>query len=158
MKKKLAFILALALSAGSMTAFADEEIEVKGKYAAGKSAGTIIAVDVTWEDMTFTYTDGDKTWNPDTHEYDTTEGSWGKEVTDAVRSITVTNHSNAQIKALYSFKSDVAGLEHMIYKNVFLLDNAEGTEPENAPQFVNYFSIYGGGLRSKTWHFHGNYR
>ncbi len=148
MKKKLAFILALALSAGSMTAFADEEIEVKGKYVAGTSAGTIIAVDVTWEDMTFTYTDGDKTWNPDTHEYDTTEGSWGKEVTDAVRSITVTNHSNAQIKALYSFKSDVAGLEHMIYKNVFLLDNAEGTEPENAPQFVNYLGIYGGSIDS----------
>lgn len=148
MKKKLAFILALALSAGSMTAFADEEIEVNGKYVAGTSAGTIIAVDVTWDDMTFTYTDGDKTWNPDTHEYDTTEGSWGEEVTDAVRSITVTNHSNAQIKALYSFKSDVAGLEHMIYKKVFLLDNAEGTEPENAPQFVNYFGIYGGGIDS----------
>ena len=137
MKKKLAFILALALSAGSITAFADEEIEVKGKYVAGTSAGTIIAVDVTWE-----------TWNPATHEYDTTEGSWGKEVTDAVRSITVTNHSNTQIKALYSFKSDVAGLKHMIYKNVFLLDNAEGTEPENAPQFVNYFGIYGGGIDS----------
>lgn len=148
MKKKLAFILALALSAGSMTAFADEEIEVNGKYVAGTSAGTIIAVDVTWEDMTFTYTDGDKTWNPDTHKYDTTEGSWGEEPTDAVRSITVTNHSNAQIKALYSFKSDVAGLEHMIYKKVFLLDNAEGTEPENAPQFVNYFGIYGGGIES----------
>lgn len=148
MKKKLAFILALALSAGSITAFADEEIEVKGKYVAGTSAGTIIAVDVTWDDMTFTYTDGDKTWNPDTHEYDTTEGSWGKEITDAVRSITVTNHSNAQIKALYSFKSDVAGLEHMIYKNVFLLDNAEGTEPENAPQFVNYLGIYGGSIDS----------
>ena len=148
MKKKLAFILALALSAGSITAFADEEIEVNGKYIAGSNGGTIIAVDVTWEDMTFTYTDGDKTWNPDTHEYDTTEGSWGEELTDAIRSISVTNHSNAQIKALYSFKSDVAGLEHMIYKNVILLDNAEGTEPENAPQFVNYFGIYGGGIDS----------
>lgn len=148
MKRKLAFILALALSAGSITAFADEEIEVNGKYIAGSNGGTIIAVDVTWDDMTFTYTDGDKTWNPDTHEYDTTEGSWGEEITDAVRSITVTNHSNAQIKALYSFKSDVAGLEHMIYKKVFLLDNAEGTEPENAPQFVNYFGIYGGSIDS----------
>ena len=49
MKKKLAFILALALSAGSMTAFADEEIEVKGKYIAGTSAGTIIEISTIFQ-------------------------------------------------------------------------------------------------------------
>ena len=59
MKKKLAFILALALSAGSMTAFADEEIEVNGKYVAGTSAGTIIAVDVTWDVSICSYLSGD---------------------------------------------------------------------------------------------------
>lgn len=148
MKKKLAFILALALSAGSITAFADEEIEVNGKYIAGSNGGTIIAVDVTWEDMTFTYTDGDKTWNPDTHEYDTTKGSWGKSAPEIERAIFVTNHSNAQIKTTYSFKSDIAGLKPLIHDNVALIDTAEGTEPENAPHFVNYFGIYGGSIDS----------
>ncbi len=148
MKRKLAFILALALSAGSITAFADEEIEVNGKYVAGSSGGTIIAVDVTWEDMTFTYTDGDKTWNPDTHEYETTKGSWGKSVPETERAIFVTNHSNAQIKTTYSFKSDIAGLKHLIHDNVALIDTAEGTEPENAPRFVNYLGIYGGSIDS----------
>lgn len=60
MKKTIAIIMALALSAGSITAFADEEIDVNGKYVAGNNGGTVYRYDITWDDMTFTYTDGDK--------------------------------------------------------------------------------------------------
>ncbi len=142
MKKKLAFILALALSAGSITAFADEEIEVKGKYVAGTSAGTIIAVDVTWEDMTFTYTDGDKTWNPDTHEYDSTEGKWSADT----KTIAVTNHSNTDIAVEPEFSSAVDGLSGKFDKDGFSLVSAEGTAVENAPSDSIEFSVSGAGI------------
>ena len=43
------------------------------------------SVDLTWEDMTFTYNEsGSRTWDPDTHTYtDTTSAGWDK-VTAAV--------------------------------------------------------------------------
>lgn len=93
MKKTIAIIMALALSAGSITAFADEEIDVNGKYVAGNNGGTVYRYDITWDDMTFTYTDGDKEWNPDTHKYDSTEGKWSADT----KTIAVTNHSNTDI-------------------------------------------------------------
>lgn len=142
MKKTIAIIMALALSAGSITAFADEEIDVNGKYVAGNNGGTVYRYDITWDDMTFTYTDGDKEWNPDTHKYDSTEGKWSADT----KTITVTNHSNAEIAVEPEFSSAVDGLSGKFDKDGFVLVSAEGTAVENAPSDSIEFSVSGAGI------------
>ena len=54
----------------------------------------VYRVDIAWEAMTFTYTEGNQgTWNPTNHTYSNPEvGTWS----DAAK-ITVTNHSNAPV-------------------------------------------------------------
>lgn len=101
MKKLLTGVLALALAASvGVTAFAATTDgkspvtgEVQGIYKEGEEAPETIVVDVTWDDMTFTYREAAKDWNPDTHEYDQPDGQW-----DATpKYITVTNHSNINV-------------------------------------------------------------
>ena len=116
MKKIFAVILAAALCAAmSVTTFAASPItiaggsdshEVKGTYSAGGAASVVYSVDITWGDMEFTYTDAsDGTWNPATHSYSgSTPAGWTVDNTDGNK-ITVTNHSNAAIKADLSFTS-----------------------------------------------------
>lgn len=121
MKKIFALILAVMMIATmSVTAFAAEspatvttdngevEIAVNGTYSAGGTAETKISVVVSWDAMTFTYTEGSQgTWNPETHSYDgTTDGGWSTETA----TITVTNHSNAAITATCSFEATATGV------------------------------------------------
>ncbi len=142
MKKTIAIIMALALSAGSMTAFADEEIEVNGKYVAGSSAGFVYKADITWDEMEFTYTDGDKAWNPDTHKYDSTEGKWSADT----KTITVTNHSNSGLTVIPEFSSAVDGLSGKFDKEKFDLASAVGTAVEDAPSDSVEFGVSGTGI------------
>lgn len=112
MKKIISLILAMVMVLSlSVTAFAaeldndkkQEEINVSAKYVDGISGGTVYSVDLNWGAMEFTYTvSGSQVWNPETHEYDTTtEDKW-----EAVgNEITVTNHSNAAIKATFTFNA-----------------------------------------------------
>lgn len=99
MKKIVAMILALALVMSlSVTAFASDlggSKDVTAKYEKTENEETIYAVDIAWGDLSFTYSENtEKTWNPNTHTYDTvTEGEWDK--TEAA--IKVTNHSNAAV-------------------------------------------------------------
>ena len=65
MKKVIISILSLAMTASmAVPAFADTTADVQGKYKAGAESP------VTWEDMIFDYTEGEKTWNPETHQVD----------------------------------------------------------------------------------------
>lgn len=119
MKKLFATFLALALAASmSMTAFAGEatltdtnlsqDIDVTAKYnAADAEEPAVRSVDITWTDPTFTYTvgGGTKTWNPDDHTYLTSNasvGTWDKTSID----FTVTNHSNVDVTAKFSFAAE----------------------------------------------------
>ena len=100
----LSLILALALS---VTAFAatvgtgDQEIDVEGKYQDNTTVSTVYSVDVTWGAMQFTYSEnGSMTWNPADHTYsDNTIAGW----TANGNTVTVTNHSNAEMTASFRF-------------------------------------------------------
>lgn len=110
MKKIVTILFALVLiPAMSITAFAatienssgSQDIDVSAKYVDSVSTPTKYSVDVTWGAMEFTYTvSGTKTWDPETHTYTTsTQPTW----TASGNTITVTNHSNTDITASFTF-------------------------------------------------------
>lgn len=108
MKKRATLILALSLAMSlNITAFADtvgtgdQNIDVEGKYQDNTTTPTVYSVDVTWGAMQFTYTEsGAMTWNPADHTYsDSTSAGW----TANGNTVTVTNHSNADVTASFSF-------------------------------------------------------
>ena len=113
MKKITTLLAAAALTcAMGTTAFAadqdgvntgDYTADVKGTYQAGGSDAVVYSVDITWEDMSFTYTAaGQGTWDPENHSYTGgSEASWSSS-----KNITVTNHSNAAVTATAAFQAD----------------------------------------------------
>ena len=106
--------------------------EVKGTYQAG-SSGAVYSVDIAWTDMSFTYTGaGEGTWDPETHQYSgSSEGAW----TASNDSITVTNHSNAAVKATASYQAET-GYESTTMtfgNNGATVATAVGTEVASAP-------------------------
>ena len=113
MKKITTLLAAAALTcAMGTTAFAadqdgvntgDYTADVKGTYQAGGASATVYSVDITWEDMSFTYTAaGQGTWDPENHSYTGgSEASWSSS-----KNITVTNHSNAAVTATAAFQAD----------------------------------------------------
>ena len=103
----LVLIMVLAMGA---SAFAGEApdletnesavIPVKIEFVDGEKTTTIYNVDVTWEDLTFTFTNGDeKLWNPENHTYSEPEADGWSEA----KKITVNNHSNAAVKVKTTF-------------------------------------------------------
>lgn len=113
MKKRLAILCTLAMAAGiSMNVVAanglgtggTDSAEVTGTYQAGQKAGTVYSVDITWENLEFTYKGADEgTWNPKTHQYDgKAEAGW----VDGTGTISVTNHSNTDITASASYQAE----------------------------------------------------
>lgn len=142
MKKITTLLAAAALTcAMGTTAFAADQTgvntgeysnNVKGTYQAGGSGAVVYSVDITWEDMSFTYTAaGDGTWNPNTHQYDGGSGaSWS-----GSKNITVTNHSNAAVKATASYQAET-GYESTTMtfgNNGATVATAVGTEVASAP-------------------------
>ena len=107
--------------------------EVKGTYHPGGSGAVVYSVDIAWTDMSFTYTGaGEGTWNPETHQYSgSSEGAW----TASNDSITVTNHSNAAVKATASYQAET-GYESTTMtfgNNEATVATAVGTEVASAP-------------------------
>ena len=105
MKKLLVLSLAIVmLFAMATTCFAAElpankTQDVTATYNATDNTTVVYGVDVAWTDLEFTYSYG-KGWNTTTHQYaDAETGSW----TDAEGTVTVTNHSNAAIKATVTY-------------------------------------------------------
>ena len=107
--------------------------EVKGTYQAGGSGAVVYSVDIAWTNMNFTYTGaGEGTWDPETHQYSgSSEGAW----TASDDSITVTNHSNAAVKATAKFEAD-SGYESTTMtfgNNGATVATAVGTDVASAP-------------------------
>ncbi len=131
MKKIVSLILAIAMIMSlSITAFAvgsgeTSSTDVKATYNSGADAGKIYSVDIAWSGMSFTYTDANTKWNPQTHTYDpTSDPYWSQGV------ITVTNHSNAAVTATASYTAEAGyGDISMTFSNesvnVATADNGE---------------------------------
>ena len=143
MKKITTLLAAAALTcAMGTTAFAADQdgvntgsysADVKGTYQADGS-DAVYSVDIAWTDMSFTYTGaGEGTWDPETHQYSggSSEGAW----TASNDSITVTNHSNAAVKATASYQAETGyGSTTMTFgNNGATVATAEGTEVDSAP-------------------------
>jgi len=152
----LAFAFALAISA-SVTAFAANtdtndgtkgtDITVNGTYQAAEAPEDVISVDIVWDAMDFTYTAPSKgTWNASTHEYENAnEGGWAA-TSGTDPKITVTNHSNLDVQAIFAFNGTVNGLNGSFTKTALVLDSAEGTELSNAPTGETAFSVSGSAI------------
>lgn len=142
--KKITTLLAAAALTCTMgtTAFAadqdgvktgDYTADVNGTYQVGGSGAVVYSVDIAWTDMSFTYTGaGEGTWDPETHQYSgSSEGAW----TASNDSITVTNHSNAAVKAAASYQAET-GYESTTMtfgNNGATVTTAVDTTVQNAP-------------------------
>lgn len=80
----------------------DYGISVDGMYLS--TAGSVISVNIEWESMAFTYYEASVgRWNPLTHEYENpVEDGWD----NRKAGITVTNHSDVDINAVFDFESE----------------------------------------------------
>ena len=148
MKKIFALIIAvMMIAAMSTVAFAGEvtgsetgtTIDVSGTIVETE-AETCISVDVKWTSMEFTYTEGEKgDWNPGNHSYGPdADGSW-----TGAGTITVTNHSNADVTVDFSFDTE-HGVTGEFTADTLELDTAEGTIYGEAPEDSTTFSITDG--------------
>lgn len=116
MKRSIALVLILALvvamSATVSATEATENIsgnsqEVLASYEEGKQDKTIISVDISWEQMSFTYNgESAPAWNAEEHRYEgeATEAGWAP----GNGLITIRNNSNTIIQAMTSYKPESA--------------------------------------------------
>ena len=149
MKKKLALVLTLAMvfSLAPLSAYANDTItgvggtascDVKATYVDGTSGGaggTVYSVVIDWGDMAFTYTAAAGVWDPATHTTtSSTGGVWSVNNTDGNK-IKVTNHSNAEITANFSYTaaSGYNGITGRFDKTSLTLQTAVGTAVSSAP-------------------------
>ena len=154
MKKLIATALALtmtlslsttALAAGNVDGAgvgSQDPIDVTAKYNDSATEPTVYSVDLTWEDMTFTYNEsGTRTWNPDTHTYtNTTSAGWDK-VTAAV---TATNHSNVQVTVKFDYTPQGAtGVNASMSKDSFKLAAGVENKPNEAATDSSILMITG---------------
>lgn len=143
MKKLIATALALTMTLSlSTTALAAGKvdgadvgskvpIDVTAKYNDSATEPTVYSVDLTWEDMTFTYNEsGTRIWDPDTHTYtDTTSAGWDKVTAE----VTATNHSNANVTVSFTYTPQGnTGVDASMTKSSFILDAGVESYPDDA--------------------------
>ena len=152
MKKKTALVLTLAMvfSLAPLSVYADTitavggtaSCDVKATYRADSSGGaggagtTVYNVDITWGDMAFTYTAEAGIWDPTNHTYtDAKGGAWAVDNKDGGNTITVTNHSNTDVTAAFSYApaEGFTGISGTFDNASLALKSAVGTEVANAP-------------------------
>ena len=154
MKKLIATALALtmtlslsttALAAGNVNGAvvgSQEPIDVTAKYNDSTADPIVYSVDLTWEDMTFTYNEsGTRTWDPDTHTYtDTTSAGWDK-ITAAV---TATNHSNTEVTVSFTYTPQGdTGVIASMSKSSFILAAGVENWPNDAATNSSLLTIDG---------------
>lgn len=158
MKKFLTITLAIAmiLTMGSISAFAattnideapgSDSADVKASYQAGSTGGTVYSVDIEWGSLEFIYTDAAAgTWNPGTHTYDGAITAAGWNCASGADEITITNHSNAAIKAELTYASDAAHttVTGAFDQSTLNLDTADGIAVGSAPNATAKLTLSG---------------
>ena len=153
MKKLIATALALTMTLSlSTTALAggnvdgaglgSQDINVTAKYNDGVKEPTVYSVDLTWEDMTFTYNEsGTRTWDPDTHTYtDTTSAGWDK----FTAAVTATNHSNTKVTVSFTYTPQgTTGVNASMSKDSFNLAAGVENKPNEAATDSSILMITG---------------
>ena len=153
MKKLIATALALTMTLSlSTTALAggnvdgaglgSQDINVTAKYNDGATEPTVYSVDLTWEDMTFTYNkSGTRIWDPDTHTYtDTTSDGWDKDTA----AVTATNHSNANVTVRFTYTPQGdTGVTASMSKDFFILTAGVENWPNDAATNSSVLTIHG---------------
>lgn len=138
----LALTFLLIFSLVTVTAFAEPTINtqngtatkaVTASYSAGAGGGTVYSVDIKWDSMAFTYSEGaSPTWNPATHTYSSGgTGDWSHNG----NKITVTNHSNTKVTAnlTYTPEAGYNGITGNFDKTEMDLATAVDTPVASAP-------------------------
>ena len=166
MKKFFAMILSLALVfslsvpafAADITTSGDTSKTVTGVYSADSST-PVYSVSIAWGDMSFTYNAGSKgTWSTTDHTYSgATNPGWSW--TADTNKITISNDSNAAVKATFNFQASVTGVTGSFYDattggnaltdNAITVASAEPTDGETAGATrtgVAYFQVTGGSI------------
>ena len=148
MKKKAALVLTLAMvfSLAPLSAYADTLTAVGGTAShdvtatyvdgsSGGAGGTVYSVDIAWGDMAFTYTAEAGIWDPTTHKTTGAEGGVWKVDKEGGNTITVTNHSNTDVTAAFSYAAaeSFTGISGSFDNASLALKSAVGTEVANAP-------------------------
>ena len=154
MKKLIATALALTmtlslsttdLAAGNVDGAGtgpQEPIDVTAKYNDGATEPTVYSVDLTWDDMTFTYNEsGTKIWDPDTHTYtDTTSAGWDKDTA----AVTATNHSNTKVTVSFTYTPQGdTGVTAYMSKLSFILAAGVENYPDDASTNSSALTIDG---------------
>lgn len=120
MKKLITTVLITAVAASmSLTAFAantensgtinndngSKDITVNAKYVDNTATRDVISADIEWGAMEFTYTvGGTKKWDAENHKYTVENSTSGW--SENGNTIKVTNHSNVDINANFSYTKD----------------------------------------------------
>ncbi len=113
MKKLVSMLLCIALLASFGVVVSAEEmgvgtgdygIDVNGTYVAGTEGnGKVICVDIEWTEMSFIYhAEKAPVWNTTDHTYSEKEPAYW----EGTATITVTNHSNAKVKATPTYEAN----------------------------------------------------
>lgn len=158
MKKKTALVLTLAMvfSLAPLSAYADTidrvggtaSHDVKATYRAdssGGAGGTVYNVDITWGDMAFTYTAAAGIWDPTNHTYTGAEGGAWAVDKEGGNTITVTNHSNADVTAVFNYAaaSGFEGISGTFDNASLALESAVGTAVAEAPKGTASLTLSG---------------
>ena len=103
MKRLLILMLILGMLGihVAATQIGSKEIDVKAKYQVTSTTPASYSIDLRWSDMTFTYTKAEThIWDPLTHTYKTgSQSGW-----DSTKgTVTVTNHSNVDVKVTVEY-------------------------------------------------------
>lgn len=137
------------------TANTNPQAQVKGTYqASGEQPATVYSVDVSWGSLEYVYdvNNAAGTWNPETHMYEGATMKWT--CNWGADQITVTNHSNAAVKAGFMFTADpkyaaITGSFSNLKNNVATLPTAVGTPKDEAPA-VTTSLVLDGALDAST--------
>lgn len=134
---------ATALAAGiDGAALGDQYIDVKAKYNDGATVPDIYSVDLTWDDMTFSYNEsGTRIWDSTTHTY-TESLTTGWDKSSAI--IKATNHSNQAVTLLFSYTAlGETGITGSMSQGSFTLDAGVEGKPNEADSDVTTLHISG---------------
>lgn len=128
-----------------------QNFDVKANYQEAEEPETVYSVDIVWGSMLFTYYEEERgDWNPDLHKYENdTSAYWT--CAQGANAITVTNHSNTDISATFTYSAaqNYSGITGDFTKDgnqisgAQSIRTAEGTTPDAAPSLTVLLSLNG---------------